>query len=350
MTGGFRAVDRPAIVVLGRGGLAVARAIAAEPPGAEVHGLALRLGGVDGVDVVFDALAPHLGALFAAGRPIVGVCAAAILIRLLAPHLGEKTREPPVIAVAEDGSVAVPLLGGHRGANALARAIAERLGGTAAATTAGDARFGVAFDDPPPGWTLANPDDMRSFSAALLDGARARVHGDMPWLVGTGLPTAADGGLEILATDAAVGGGPRRLVYHPRRLALGVGCERGTPAEALISLVRDSLAEAGLAPRSVAGVYSLDLKMDEPAIHALADALSAPARFLDAAALEAETPRLATPSDAVHRAVGCHGVAEAAALAAAGPDAELVVAKRKGARATCAVARAPAPLDRKSVV
>src|SRR5690606_1167345 len=102
---------------------------------------------------------------------------------------------------------------------------------------------------------------------------------------------------------------------------------------------------AGLAPKSVACVVSLDVKMDEPAVHALAAELEVPARFFDAARLELETPRLANPSEAVFREVGCHGVAEGAALAAAGPDGALIVPKRKSARATCAVARAPRPLD-----
>ena len=63
--------------------------------------------------------------LFAEGRPIVGICAAGILIRLLAPHLSDKTTEPPVLAVSQDGAHVVPLLGGHHGANRLAREIAE---------------------------------------------------------------------------------------------------------------------------------------------------------------------------------------------------------------------------------
>ncbi|MFT5182492.1 MAG: cobalt-precorrin 5A hydrolase/precorrin-3B C17-methyltransferase, partial [Alphaproteobacteria bacterium] len=65
-----------------------------------------------------------------------------------------------------------------------------------------------------------------------------------------------------------------------------------------------------------------------------------PLRFFDATTLEAETPRLATPSDLVFRAVGCHGVAEGAALAAAGADGALVVPKVRGPQVTCAIARA----------
>ncbi len=43
--------------------------------------------------------------------------------------------------------------------------------------------------------------------------------------------------------------------------------------------------------------------------------------------------------------VGCHGVAEGAALALAGTEGELVAPKRKSPRATCAVARAARPID-----
>src|SRR5690606_18624069 len=63
------------------------------------------------------ALLPRL---FEEGTPIVGVCAAGILIRILAPHLNDKHEEPPVLAVSLDAQSVVPLLGGHRGANQLA--------------------------------------------------------------------------------------------------------------------------------------------------------------------------------------------------------------------------------------
>ena len=76
-----------------------------------------------------------------------------------------------MIAVAEDGSSAVPLLGGHHGANDLARRIAELCDGHAAITTASEVRFGFALDDPAPGFTLANPQHMKPATAALLNGA-----------------------------------------------------------------------------------------------------------------------------------------------------------------------------------
>ena len=160
--------DTPALVALTPTGLALARRVAQGLPGAELHGLAGR---VEGAEVAFSDTGAHLQGLFRAGRPVIGICAAGILIRALAPLIRDKTGEPPVLAVAEDGCAVVPLLGGHRGANRLARRLGDLLGVAPALTTAGDLRFGLALDDPPSGWRLANPGDHKAFAAALLSGA-----------------------------------------------------------------------------------------------------------------------------------------------------------------------------------
>ncbi len=262
----------------------------------------------------------------------------------MAPVLGDKTSEPPVIAVAEDGSAVVPLLGGHHGANALARLIADALGVPAAITTAGDNRFGIALDMPPPGWTLANPSDAKGIMARLLEGAPVRLTveaGDAAWLRSASVAWADQADLELLVTHRAVAGTPTRLVYHPPVLALGVGAELGAPPEALRTLVDATLAGHGLAHSSIACVVSLDLKTAEPAVHAL----SLPARFFPAARLAEETERLSTRSELVFRETGCWGVAEGAALAAVGSEGRLLVPKQKGQRVTCAVAIAPHDLD-----
>src|SRR5438067_6796922 len=156
-----------AVVVLGPGGAAVGRRLRTTLAGARLHGPRAHPGDWD---ESYDRVSTHIGRLFEAGRPIVGVCASGILIRSVAPFLSAKREEPAVVAVAEDGSVAVPLIGGHRGANALARRIAELTGGIAAITTAGDVRLGIALDEPPPGWHIANPDQVKAVAAALLRG------------------------------------------------------------------------------------------------------------------------------------------------------------------------------------
>lgn len=328
----------PAVVVLGPSGLATGRRIARALPGARVHG---RAGRVDGADESFDGVADYLRRLFADGTPIVAVAAAGIVVRALAPCLADKRAEPPVLAVAEDGSSIVPLLGGHHGANRLARDLAAALGGHAALTTASEVAFGAALDDPPPGWRVANPEAVKGVTAALLAGRPVRrivEAGEASWL--DGLPVA-DAGPVIRVTDRDVPGGADELVLHPPVLALGLGCERGAPAEAVEALAARALASAGLSVRAVACVVSLDLKADEPALIALADRLGVPFCVFTAAELEAETPRLANPSEAVYAEVGCRGVAEASALRAVGAEGVLAVPKMVAGPATCAVARAP---------
>ena len=336
----------PAIIVLGPSGLDTARKARRALGHCELHGLAGR---VDGADISFTDTVSHIGDLFAQGRTIIGICASGILIRAVSGRLGDKRAEPPIIALADDGSVAVPLLGGHHGANELARRLAGALGGVAAITTAGDVRFSIALDEPPAGWTSANPVYAKAVMAKLLAGDKARLTGEAHWLAASDLPFDNSGGIELVATYRRQMGSEARLIYHPHVLALGVGCERGIEASELIALVDRVLLENDLAPEAIALVASIDLKADEAAIHALADHLARPARFFDAARLAAEEPRLATPSDLVRREVGVAGVAEAAALAAAGHDGVLIVAKQKSARATCAVTLAPKPIDVPSV-
>jgi len=343
--------DRPAlpagaaIIVLGASGAALGRRVRDVLPDARLHGPR----GVTGDwDVAYDRVMPHLRELFAAGTPIVGLCASGILVRAVAPLIDDKRAEPPVVALAEDGSVAVPLLGGHHGANAIARALAKALGGVAAITTAGDLRLGLALDEPPPGWRIANPERVKPIAAALLAGKPVALHDELgcaDWLRAGTVSWADEAELGVRVTERSVADNGRELVFHPPVLALGIGCERDCPADQIEQLAMDSLVAAGLAPDAVAAVVSVDLKTGETGIHALADRLRVPARFFSAGRLLDETPRLSERSETVFRATGCWGVAEGAALAAAGPGGALVVTKRKSRGATCAIARAVAPID-----
>ena len=296
------------------------------------------------------------------------------MIRGVAKSINDKKTEPALVAVAEDGSAVVPLLGGHHGANDMARKISELLGVDPAITTSGDLRFGIALDEPPEGFVLANPENVKEFSVSMLAGESLMISSDgnhscldyvrgnktigsdhkqifYDWLKVSNLPFSVFEKLQISLTSKAVSGNKEHLVYHPKTIALGVGCERGTDPEELISLVRNTLKKNKIAPESVAAVVSIDLKSDEPAIHALTEKLadkpgkSSPARFFDAAALEEQTPKLQNPSKTVFKEVGCHGVAEGAALAAAGKSGKLVIPKIKSKHATCAVAQSDELID-----
>ncbi len=126
----------------------------------------------------------------------------------------------------------------------------------------------------------------------------------------------------------------------------GVGCDRGCPNALIVELIESTLRDnpiiAGV--DEIAMAASVDVKIEEKGLLEWVDSLAEPARFYPAVHLLRYTERLTEKSQHVFDAVGCYGVAEAAALAGAealsGGAAELVISKHKNARATFALARA----------
>ena len=267
-----------AIVVLGQNSVTLAKQIKTVLLNATIYGLAER---TSNVDVSFSNFGEILRELFASGTPIIGICAAGILIRTLAPIISDKRQEPPVLAVAEDGSAVVPLLGGLQGVNDLARQIATVLEVKAAITTTGDIRFHTALLAPPPGYHLANPEDAKKFISDLLAGATVKLKGTAPWLINSKLPFDSNAKLTIRITESQVPLTPDCLVYHPATLAIGVSNASKINPEDVISCVYQMLADAGLSIFSLAGVFALESEAAEPVIDEIANALNVPVRFLN---------------------------------------------------------------------
>jgi cobalt-precorrin 5A hydrolase / precorrin-3B C17-methyltransferase len=177
--------------------------------------------------------------------------------------------------------------------------------------------LGHAFDDAKPGLVLANPEHVKSAIAARLRGEN----------------------VETTITVNCTIGNDNHIVYHPRSLAVGIGCERGTSLEEVQILITETFAKHSLSTLAVATFASIDVKEDEAALSTLNDIV-----FFTAAQLNEQNLRIATPSDYVESTVGTPSVAEAAALAAAGTEARLIVPKTKSKRATIAIAQAPNPI------
>ncbi|MGR8021036.1 precorrin-3B C(17)-methyltransferase [Burkholderia cenocepacia] len=267
----------PAIVILGAGALDTARRIQARYPGARVHGLASR---VD-ADVPFDELGAHLRELYARGLPIVALCAAGIVIRCLAPALADKGIEPPVLAVAEDGSAVVPLLGGLTGVNVIAREIAECVGVAPAITTSGELRFGACVLNPPEGYALADLAQGKRFVSDLLAGASTRIDGAAPWLDDVALPRDAAAAHAIRVTPDAWRGTRDELVIHPRSVVVGVAADAVHAGEALAARIDAMLDAQGLARLALAAIVAPASAIGDAALEAAASTLDVPLRFVD---------------------------------------------------------------------
>ncbi|WP_175916277.1 MULTISPECIES: precorrin-3B C(17)-methyltransferase [Burkholderia] len=301
----------PAIVILGAGALDTARRIQARYPGAVVHGLASRVE----ADVPFDELGAHLRELYARGLPIVALCAAGIVIRCVAPALADKGVEPPVLAVAEDGSAVVPLLGGLTGVNLIAREIAECLGVAPAITTSGELRFGACVLNPPDGYALADLQQGKRFVSDLLAGAATRVDGAAPWLDDVALPRDDAAAHAIRVTPDAWRGARDELVIHPRSVVVAIEA-RGVRADASPSLAEriDALLDThGLARLALAALVAPASLLGDARVEAAARTLGVPLRFADverdedadAAALLGSTLRMAHTLRATSDGLAC---------------------------------------------
>jgi cobalt-precorrin 5A hydrolase / precorrin-3B C17-methyltransferase len=127
-----------------------------------------------------------------------------------------------------------------------------------------------------------------------------------------------------------------------RELVIGLGVSQTASGREAADAAMQALSAAGLQDEAILAIATIFGRAEHPAVQAVASYFGVSVIVFDAARLEQETPRLANPSDGLFERIGCHGVAEAAALAATGPAGTLtlVVEKTKSDGVTIAVAEA----------
>ena len=263
----------PVIVLLGAASLSTAKRLQALYPQAVIYGLRGR---VEGAEALYDDFGATLRALYQSNTPIIALCAAGIIIRSLAPLLSSKGAEPPVLAVAEDGSAVVPLLGGLAGVNDLAREIAALLAVAPAITTSGELRFGTCVLNPPAGYVLADLQQGKRLVSDLLGGERVRIDGAAPWLAEARLPLSDDASRSIRISPELTND-PQALLIHPRLVLAQL-----KHADADEVSVRAALHSAGLAEAALAAVLVDRRQMAQPHWAAIAAELNLPLRFIAA--------------------------------------------------------------------
>ncbi|THF33765.1 precorrin-3B C(17)-methyltransferase [Pseudomonas atacamensis] len=265
----------PAIVILGQGSLATARRIQQVYPAAKVHGLAGR---VEGADSRYEEFGATLRALYQQDTPIIALCATGIVIRTLAPLLLEKGAEPAVLAVAEDGSAVVPLLGGLGGVNVMAREIAAALQVAPAITTSGELRFGTCLLNPPSGYALADLESGKRFVSDLLAGHSVRIEGAAPWLDQAQLPQDPQAQRSIHVSSAQRVASADELLIYPRSVAVAVSAEVAD----LPNAIRTALQQASVAVPALACLVAADAEMAASNLREAALELGVPLRFVAA--------------------------------------------------------------------
>jgi cobalt-precorrin 5A hydrolase len=360
---------RYAAVAITRNGISLALKLGAELGDTEVFcyakyssGLKAQAGKIAVFDGPVKALLPEL---FRSYEGVILFFSLGAAVRLTAPLLQDKRTDPAVIVIDERGEHVISMLSGHLGgANRLTLQIAGLLGSHPVITTASDVQgtFAVDLLGREYGWRADSFTRMTTVSAALVNGepvAFVQESGERSWLApGAALPEHVrlfacrdelrNSGFSFSAAivvsdrlldeeepeEAALA--ECSVVYRPRSLVLGLGCNRGTSAEELEDVVLHTLTELRLSLYSVRNVATAGIKGDEAGLLALCAKYGWELVLYSPDQLN--TIVLDNPSEVVFRATGVYGVCEPAALLSSGAQA-LLQRKRKDGNVTIAVAR-----------
>jgi cobalt-precorrin 5A hydrolase len=313
-------------------------------------------------------MGPTLSQTFTAYDCHVFIISVGAVVRMIAPLMKDKKVDPAVVCVDDAARFAICVLSGHVGrGNAFTEFVASSLNAQAVVTTASDSIGTLTVDilGRELGWVLDDPNrNVTRGCAAVVNASPVmfvQEAGEPDWWpLSKTLPPGLSlcGSLDdvdpanfemlLIATDREIRESnpthwEKAVIYRPRTLVLGIGCDRGTAPGMLERGVRSLLARHNLSIKSVKAIASIDKKSDEVAILELARTLGSPLRFYKAEELDAARG-IENPSDTVKKFVGTRGVSEPAALMAAGAP-NLLVPKQTytepgaGRTMTMAVAR-----------
>ena len=269
---------------------------------------------------------------------LIFVGAAGIAVRAVAPHAASKKSDPAVLCLDEAGQVVIPLLSGHiGGANRLARRLAQALDATPVITTATDVngRFSVDAWAAERGMVISSMPLAKRVSAEILTR-------DIPFWsdrpkperLAEGLVWSEQGALGICVSVRDEKPFDDTLLLIPKALIVGIGCRRGTPAEAIDAAIEEVFKDNGLRLEAVAGAASIDVKSDEAGLMECCRGFGWPVTFYTAAQLSAVEGDF-TPSRFVQKTVGVDNVCERSAAASGG---QIIVPKTALSGVTVAVA------------
>lgn len=296
------------------------------------------------------------GELFGEYQGIVCVMALGIVVRLIAPHLQGKTKDPAVVVTDELGKNVISVLSGHwGGANALTVQLAQGLGANPVITTATDVNGLPAIEmlAKEHGWVIEPFELVKKVNSAIVNGEKVVIYSEAPMDLE---PTEhievkdfaqfsasyKEKARVVLVTNRALDSVPSGNLYlRPQNLCIGIGCRRGVGSVEVQEAVKTALARAGRAISSVRSLASVDIKSDEQGLLAAAAELNLSVEFFARQALGAVLDKRSSElvsSEFVDDKIGVGGVCEPAAILGAGETSRLIMPKTKYGKVTIAIA------------
>ncbi len=278
-------------------------------------------------------------------RGFIFIMATGIVVRTIAPFIKDKKTDPAVVVIDEKCRFVISLLSGHvGGANELARRIAGHLGAEAVITTASGASGLPALDL----WAIENDlivedwQAMTKASAKLVNNGALRLYSEnkLNPLPEAFLRVENPAYADVIVTNkkslSICGCHVKDTLYlRPKNLIIGIGCNRGTPAEEIEDMVKSSLEEYNLSFKSIRAIATIEQKKDEQGLLLFAQRYGFKIEVFRAD--ELNSVKGIDVSKTAFKATGANAVAEPAAILGAGTS-TLLIPKQKKGNVTLAVA------------
>lgn len=353
-----------ATVAITKHGVEMARHLGASFPGTDVYYMSKFERGDEqehGIQLFEGSVKLILPDLFKQYNGIILFISLGAVVRMIAPILVDKKIDPAVVVIDDRGEHVISVLSGHLGgANELTRHIAAVLDARAVITTASDVQGTIPVDmfGRELGWVVDSFDKATPVSAAVVNEepvALIQETGERNWWrydkpvpahikVYDSMAEAAqepfnaaliisDRLLEPEEEERFLSNG---VLYRPKSLVLGMGCNRGTALEELEAGVLSTLQELRLSVKSVRNIATIDLKKDEEGLLALCAKYGW--ELVTYTPSELNTVRLPNPSDTVFKYTGAYGVSEPSALLSSGAG-HWLLEKKKSGNMTLSIAR-----------
>ncbi|GGE13272.1 cobalamin biosynthesis protein [Marinithermofilum abyssi] len=348
--------ERVAVVAITKHGVEMGRELAEKLPASSLYYMdKFRQGDEEErrISLFSGSVRKILPDLFQQYDGIILFISLGAVVRMIAPILKDKKTDPAVVVVDDRGEHAISVLSGHLGgANELTRRVAGALGAKPVITTASDVQqtipvdlFGRSF-----GWEIESFDRATPVSAAVVNEEPVvliQESGETGWWpYQRPLPShirvcRSTEEAWNLSFQAALVVTHRLLtpeeeerflsngvLYRPKVIVLGIGCNRGTSMEEIEEVVLTTLKEERLALKSVRNLATIHLKKDEPGLLSLAEKYGWDLEIYTPD--ELNTVPLKNPSETVYQYTGAYGVSEPAALLSAGSREPLLEKKKSG--------------------
>lgn len=354
-----------AIVAITKHGVEMARDLNQKFPGTDLYYMSKFARGDEearGIQLFSGSVRMLFPALWPAYKGLIIIISLGAVVRMIAPLLEDKKKDPGVVVIDDRGENVISVLSGHLGgANELTHEVAAVMGARAIITTASDVQktipvdlFGRRF-----GWEWDSDEKLTPVSASVVNEEQVAVVNESGerdwWMHDAPMPPSIKEYPSIAAAQAA---SPHAalvvshrlltpaeqtilnngVLYRPKVIVLGMGCNRGTSADEIEAVIKETLDELQFSIKSVKALATIELKKDEEGLIAVCEKYGWP--FVYYSPEQLNQVEISDPSDTVFKFTGAYGVSEPAAKLYAGVS-ELVLTKKKSGNATISVGLMP---------